>query len=817
MKDVGQKNIISSGYLRIIGGILIVVLAFIFISYFSSTTRAATVTKVIDRQLPVVTDNTNAWIEAASVTLTQDGSWLVLTSFDFGIDTNAANGYVQLQQDDTTELQYARFEDPNLGASYKTWFWMTRVERSGSDVLLDLDFKSPSGSITARIRNAIILAIRLDDLGTEDTDWRWNEDNNLHENLGTDWTAENNIIVTETWTPSSEEDWLVIANMELTPNSISRNGEGRLSLNDETSTYDTTNEEGEDILEWLWWSSLRLLTLPASEQKFEIQARSNDSTGADARRGRFFAIRTAVFDQVAEFREDNYTAPSVINTWEEKLNVSFTPNQTEDVWILGHAGIDFNVASSKGRTRVHEAETDAVMNHDNNTSDATNLAPVAYSDVLNWAAVSNNADLDINASNIATTFGDATVIFVSLTLLTPPAITSLDPTSGEIGSSVTITGTNLGSTQGASTVMFNGTAVETYTSWSDTEVVVEVPTDATTGDVVVTVGGTNSNGSAFTVTASSSSGGQGPRPVIDSISPTHIAINSPLTITINGSDFDEYIYASLFRSFSGWIIMDTISVTETQIVVSLPANRFLDIGTYDVVATNPGGSQSIPEHTLTVVAADEEIVDEDIDEAEIDIDEDADEEEGVDEEIVDEDIDIDEEAVDEDITEAELALVQLLREEIGYLEQGISYFANFFRNIFARPSNQQLLQNSYSYSTETDVIDVTVKSEELIYVTIPVKNTGTATWYQKQLYPIRLGTINPANRSSIFATDEWSNSQNRVPISQETIVAPGDTATFVVPLQAPNAPGFYPEMFQLVAEQLLWIPGPKISIHITVE
>ena len=37
-----------------------------------------------------------------------------------------------------------------------------------------------------------------------------------------------------------------------------------------------------------------------------------------------------------------------------------------------------------------------------------------------------------------------------------PALTSLSPTSGPVGTSVTITGTNFGATQGTSTVKFNG-------------------------------------------------------------------------------------------------------------------------------------------------------------------------------------------------------------------------------------------------------------------------------------------------------------------------------------------------------------------------
>ncbi len=67
-------------------------------------------------------------------------------------------------------------------------------------------------------------------------------------------------------------------------------------------------------------------------------------------------------------------------------------------------------------------------------------------------------------------------------------VTSLTPASGPVGTSVTITGANFGATKGTSTVTFNGTTA-TPTSWSATSIVVPVPAGATTGNVVVTVGG----------------------------------------------------------------------------------------------------------------------------------------------------------------------------------------------------------------------------------------------------------------------------------------------------------------------------------------
>src|SRR6267154_573548 len=88
------------------------------------------------------------------------------------------------------------------------------------------------------------------------------------------------------------------------------------------------------------------------------------------------------------------------------------------------------------------------------------------------------------------------------TIVLPPSITSLSQTSGPAGTSITITGTNFGATQGTSTVMFNGVAAAAASAWSPTSITVSVPTGASTGNVVVTVLGTASNGWAFTVTAS---------------------------------------------------------------------------------------------------------------------------------------------------------------------------------------------------------------------------------------------------------------------------------------------------------------------------
>jgi hypothetical protein len=64
--------------------------------------------------------------------------------------------------------------------------------------------------------------------------------------------------------------------------------------------------------------------------------------------------------------------------------------------------------------------------------------------------------------------------------------------------SVTISGANFGTTQGLSTVKFNGT-LATPSTWIDTQIAVPVPNGATTGHIVVHVNGVDSNGVDFKV------------------------------------------------------------------------------------------------------------------------------------------------------------------------------------------------------------------------------------------------------------------------------------------------------------------------------
>ena len=142
------------------------------------------------------------------------------------------------------------------------------------------------------------------------------------------------------------------------------------------------------------------------------------------------------------------------------------------------------------------------------------------------------------------------------TVSNPPSISSFSPTSGPVGTSVTITGTNF---TGATAVKFNGTSAS-FTVNSSTQITATVPSGATTGPISVTTGaGTGTSSSSFTVTTSG-----GGAPTVSSFSPTSGAVGTSVTIT--GTNFTGVTAVK----FNGTSASFTVN-SSTQITASVPS------------------------------------------------------------------------------------------------------------------------------------------------------------------------------------------------------------------------------------------------------
>jgi YD repeat-containing protein len=109
------------------------------------------------------------------------------------------------------------------------------------------------------------------------------------------------------------------------------------------------------------------------------------------------------------------------------------------------------------------------------------------------------------------------------------AIVQFNPSSGSIGSSITIYGTGFSTTPSSNTLTFNGVAA-TVTAATATQLTATVPTGATSGAIAVTTpSGSATSATSFTVATSAG-------PTISSVTPT---IATPGTaVTITGTNFE---------------------------------------------------------------------------------------------------------------------------------------------------------------------------------------------------------------------------------------------------------------------------------------
>ncbi len=82
-----------------------------------------------------------------------------------------------------------------------------------------------------------------------------------------------------------------------------------------------------------------------------------------------------------------------------------------------------------------------------------------------------------------------------------PSITSVTPDSGKIGDTITVAGTNFGSTQGASSISFGSQNATAIVSWSATQIKAVIPSGVSGGSSTVTVkiSGQASNAKSFKI------------------------------------------------------------------------------------------------------------------------------------------------------------------------------------------------------------------------------------------------------------------------------------------------------------------------------
>ncbi len=159
------------------------------------------------------------------------------------------------------------------------------------------------------------------------------------------------------------------------------------------------------------------------------------------------------------------------------------------------------------------------------------------------------------------------VTLVALGDFTPtvPQISGISPNYGAPAALINISGSNFGATQGNSFVTVGG-ALSYIVSWSNTAIAIQVPSRATTGNIVVTSGIVASNGAAFTLY---------PFPVITAVSTASGAVGSLVTITGTNLLDGEGNAAVTFNGTSATISSDTSGGIQVTVPTGASSGRLL--------------------------------------------------------------------------------------------------------------------------------------------------------------------------------------------------------------------------------------------------
>ena len=146
------------------------------------------------------------------------------------------------------------------------------------------------------------------------------------------------------------------------------------------------------------------------------------------------------------------------------------------------------------------------------------------------------------------------------------------------------------------------------------------------------------------------------------------------------------------------------------------------------------------------------------------------------------------------------------------------YFSSWFGSTITPPYQWRYMhQAAYTDQNLGTKIQSPLKlsANQKVYMTVSALNTGTRTWTKSGSQPMKLGTSNANDRTSILCDTTWQNCTRPASLAQNE-VKPGEIGTFGFWANIPSDTQYYKEFFNIVVEGQTWLNDPGLYFDFTV-
>lgn len=261
---------------------------------------------------------------------------LILCRWHVSANSLNINVSMDLQQNGVSVMTVPGVYRTDSGGRYRAYEWMARVTLSNPLTTIRSVVTPSSG--TANFQDGSIFVLKLSDLGTENTDWYWN-DNTTSANHTTSMVDRASV----TWTPASAGlDWIAFACHAVDFANTTVQVEAQMLLDGSVQGGLTSLRTPNTVEEWVGTQWDYMPSLGASSHTVKVQTRDSAVSGTPNvyRRSSVLVFKANRFQSFADeaSTQNNLTADTNVQV----ATVTNSLTGTTDILIWGQAVYDIS-------------------------------------------------------------------------------------------------------------------------------------------------------------------------------------------------------------------------------------------------------------------------------------------------------------------------------------------------------------------------------------------------------------------------------------------------------------------------------------------